>query len=55
MQWQPTSVYLLAARPVGEPKDSDFRIEQMPVPAPGAGEMLLRTLCLSLDPTCAGA
>jgi NADPH-dependent curcumin reductase CurA len=28
---------LLAARPVGEPKESDFRIEAMPVPAPGAG------------------
>src|SRR6188768_673320 len=41
---------LLAARPVGEPKDSDFRIEEMPVPTPGAGEMLLRTLYLSLDP-----
>ena len=45
---------LLAARPVGEPKDSDFRIEEMPVPTPGAGEMLLRTLYLSLDPYMRG-
>jgi NADPH-dependent curcumin reductase len=45
---------LLAARPVGEPKESDFRIEQMPVPAPGPGEMLLRTLWLSLDPYMRG-
>jgi len=45
---------LLAARPVGEPKESDFRIEEMPVPTPGAGEMLLRTLWLSLDPYMRG-
>ena len=45
---------LLAARPVGAPKESDFRIEDMPVPAPGAGEMLLRTLWLSLDPYMRG-
>ena len=45
---------LLAARPVGEPKESDFRIEYMPVPAPANGEMLLRTLWLSLDPYMRG-
>ena len=45
---------LLAARPVGEPKESDFRIEDMPVPAAGPGEMLLRTLWLSLDPYMRG-
>jgi len=45
---------LLAARPVGEPKESDFRIEEMSVPAAGAGEMLLRTLYLSLDPYMRG-
>jgi len=45
---------VLAARPVGEPKESDFRIEPMPVPAPGAGQMLLRTLWLSLDPYMRG-
>ena len=45
---------LLAARPVGEPKESDFRIEEMPVPEPGPGEMLLRTLWLSLDPYMRG-
>jgi NADPH-dependent curcumin reductase CurA len=45
---------LLAARPVGEPKESDFRIEDMPVPTPGPGEMLLRTLWLSLDPYMRG-
>ena len=45
---------VLAARPVGEPKESDFRIESMPVPTAGAGEMLLRTLWLSLDPYMRG-
>jgi NADPH-dependent curcumin reductase CurA len=45
---------VLAERPVGEPKDSDFRLEDMPVPAPGPGEMLLRTLWLSLDPYMRG-
>jgi NADPH-dependent curcumin reductase len=45
---------VLAARPVGEPKESDFRIEAMPVPQPGPGEMLLRTLWLSLDPYMRG-
>jgi NADPH-dependent curcumin reductase CurA len=45
---------VLAARPVGEPKESDFRIEDMAVPAPGAGEMLLRTVWLSLDPYMRG-
>src|SRR5258705_42768 len=45
---------LLAARPVGEPKESDFRIEEMPVPTAGPGQMLLRTLWLSLDPYMRG-
>jgi NADPH-dependent curcumin reductase CurA len=45
---------VLASRPVGEPKESDFRIEPMPVLTPGPGEMLLRTLWLSLDPYMRG-
>ena len=45
---------VLASRPVGEPKESDFRIEPMAVPQPGPGEMLLRTLWLSLDPYMRG-
>jgi NADPH-dependent curcumin reductase len=45
---------VLASRPVGEPKASDFRLEEFPVPTPGAGEMLLRTLWLSLDPYMRG-
>src|SRR5215217_5023981 len=45
---------VLASRPVGEPKPSDFRLEECPVPAPGAGEVLLRTVWLSLDPYMRG-
>src|SRR5689334_1421314 len=41
---------VLASRPVGEPKPTDFRLEECPVPTPGAGEVLLRTVWLSLDP-----
>src|SRR4029450_12402658 len=42
------------SRPVGEPKPSDFRLEECPVPTPGAGEVLLRTIWLSLDPYMRG-
>src|ERR1700750_1890564 len=45
---------VLAARPVGEPKSSDFRLEDHAVPTPGAGEVLLRTIWLSLDPYMRG-
>lgn len=41
---------VLAARPDGLPVPADFRIEDAPLPAPGPGEVLLRTLYLSLDP-----
>ena len=41
---------LLAARPDGAPKDGDFRLEEAPIPSPGDGELLLRTIYLSLDP-----
>ena len=46
--------FVLASRPVGEPKISDLRLEEFPVPSPGAGELLLRTLYLSLDPYMRG-
>lgn len=41
---------LLAARPQGAPKDSDFTLIETPIPEPGPGEMLLRTIYLGLDP-----
>ncbi|HVV43259.1 MAG TPA: NADP-dependent oxidoreductase [Nitrobacter sp.] len=45
---------VLAARPVGEPKASDFRLEDYPVPTPSSGQVLLRTIWLSLDPYMRG-
>ena len=33
---------VLASRPVGEPKPTDFRLEECAIPTPGAGEVLLR-------------
>jgi NADPH-dependent curcumin reductase CurA len=45
---------VLASRPVGEPKPSDFRPEVFPVPQPGPGQMLLKTKWLSLDPYMRG-
>ena len=43
--------WLLAKRPQGELKDSDFTFVETEVPALGAGEVLVRTLMLSCDPT----
>jgi len=45
---------VLASRPVGEPKAADFRIEDCPVPTPADGQVLLRTIWLSLDPYMRG-
>src|SRR5271156_815663 len=45
---------VLVSRPVGEPKPSDFRIEECAVPTPGPGQLLLRTIWLSLDPYMRG-
>jgi NADPH-dependent curcumin reductase CurA len=41
---------VLAARPAGEPKDENFRLEETNIPAPAEGQALLRTIYLSLDP-----
>lgn len=45
---------VLAARPEGEPKPDHFRLVEAAVPEPGEGEVLLRTLWLSLDPYMRG-
>jgi NADPH-dependent curcumin reductase CurA len=44
----------LAARPTGLPKESDFLLIESPIPTPGPGEVLVRTLYLSLDPYMRG-
>jgi NADPH-dependent curcumin reductase CurA len=41
---------VLAARPQGLPTPQDFRLDQAAIPAPKQGQVLLRTLYLSLDP-----
>ena len=45
---------LLAARPVGLPRESDFRLVQSQRPTPGPGEILVRTHYLSVDPYMRG-
>ncbi len=45
---------LLAARPVGMAKQSDFARREAPIPRPGPGEFLVRNIYLSLDPTIRG-
>jgi NADPH-dependent curcumin reductase len=45
---------LLKSRPVGEPTPTDFEIVDAPMPAPADGEVLVRTIWLSLDPYMRG-
>lgn len=45
---------VLAARPNGEPTLQDFRQEAQTLAAPGDGQLLLKTLYLSLDPYMRG-
>jgi NADPH-dependent curcumin reductase CurA len=45
---------VLARRPTGAPLPTDFRLERQPVPEPAQGQLLLRTLQLSLDPYMRG-
>src|SRR5262245_16486945 len=45
---------VLAARPQGRPKPSDFRLEETEIPTPSAGQILLRVQYLSLDPYMRG-
>jgi NADPH-dependent curcumin reductase CurA len=43
--------WILKKRPVGAIAVGDLELEEKPIPVPGPGEMLVRTLYLSLDPT----
>ncbi|POR56713.1 oxidoreductase family protein [Bosea psychrotolerans] len=45
---------VLASRPVGRQRLSDFRLELAAIPTPAEREVLLRTLDLSLDPYMRG-
>jgi len=46
--------WTLAARPHGMVKESDFAFSETPVPQPGDGQVLVRVLYLSFDPTQRG-
>jgi NADPH-dependent curcumin reductase CurA len=46
---------VLAARPQGQVKPQDFRMEEAPVAAIGEGQLLVRNRYLSLDPYMRGA
>ncbi|EIL2909195.1 NADP-dependent oxidoreductase [Vibrio alginolyticus] len=45
---------VLASRPHGAPTQENFRLEEVTKPTPREGEMLLRTVYLSLDPYMRG-
>lgn len=45
---------VLASRPDGRPTLDNFRLEEVPVPEPKDGQLLLETLYLSLDPYMRG-
>lgn len=45
---------VLASRPHGAPTPDNFRLEETPVPQPEDGQVLLRTVYLSLDPYMRG-
>jgi NADPH-dependent curcumin reductase CurA len=45
---------VLASRPQGAPTPENFRLETKPIPEPGDGQILLRTIWLSLDPYMRG-
>ncbi|MGD8418561.1 MAG: NADP-dependent oxidoreductase, partial [Pseudomonadales bacterium] len=46
--------FLLAARPQGMVKVSDFEYREVPIPQPSDGEVLVRTSHISLDPSMRG-
>lgn len=46
--------WVLASRPHGEPVAANFRLEEGAIPEPGNGQILLRTVYLSLDPYMRG-
>ncbi len=54
MRNQSNRQIVLAARPAGAPKDTDFRWVESDIPSPGPGQMLTRVIYLSLDPYVRG-
>lgn len=46
--------FVLAARPVGLPKESDFKLVETPIPTPQENQFVARALYLSVDPYMRG-
>jgi NADPH-dependent curcumin reductase CurA len=46
--------WVLAERPAGAFDESAFRLEEVPIPEPGPGEMLVHNIWLSVDPYMRG-
>ncbi len=44
----------LESRPVGMPRETDFRLVETPVPPPDAGELMVQSLYISVDPYMRG-
>ncbi|MDX3727423.1 NADP-dependent oxidoreductase [Streptomyces caniscabiei] len=49
-----TRVVCLVRRPDGEPVPGDFAVEERPLPPLGAGQLLVRNLYMSVDPSMRG-
>ncbi|MER5177008.1 NADP-dependent oxidoreductase [Streptomyces sp. NPDC002896] len=49
-----TRVVCLVRRPDGEPVPGDFAVEERPLPALGEGQLLVRNLYMSVDPSMRG-
>jgi NADPH-dependent curcumin reductase CurA len=46
--------FRLAARPVGLPKRTDWKLTEEPVPDPGPGQVVVKAMYISLDPAMRG-
>jgi len=46
--------YILVERPTGMPDETHLKLDEQPVPVPGDGQVLLKTIYMSLDPYMRG-
>lgn len=46
--------FILASRPAGLPEEANFTLVEKPIPEPGDGQFLIKTLFLSVDPYMRG-
>jgi hypothetical protein len=54
MQQPVNRKFILASRPVGMPKESDFQLIESPVLVPNAGELVVKSRYISVDPYMRG-